>query len=75
MSGSLSLGTGVTLVRERPVLARDASQRRGSHNVLPKGISAMVKMPSKVGKKSSWSHNAGPKGEKNGRSCHLEWFR
>ena len=36
MSGSLSLGTGVTLVRERPVLARDASQRRGSHNVLPK---------------------------------------
>ena len=36
MSGSLPSGTGVTLVRERPVLARDASQRRGSHNVLPK---------------------------------------
>jgi len=51
MSGSLPLGTGVTLVRERPVLVRDASQRRGSHSVLPKGISAVVKMPSKVGKK------------------------
>jgi len=51
MSGSLPPGTGVTLVRERPVLAREASQRRGSHNVLPKGISAVVKMPSKVGKK------------------------
>jgi len=51
MSGSLPPGTGVTLVRERPVLVREASQRRGSHNVLPKGISAVVKMPSKVGKK------------------------
>lgn len=51
MSSSLPLGTGITLVRERPVLVRDASQRRGSHSVLPKGISAMVKMPSKVGKK------------------------
>ena len=36
MSGSLPPGTGVTLVRERPVLVREASQRRGSHNVLPK---------------------------------------
>jgi len=51
MSGSLPPGTGVTLVRERPVLVRDTSQRRGSHSVLPKGISAVVKMPSKVGKK------------------------
>jgi len=51
MSGSLPPGTGVTLVRERPVLVREASQRRGSHSVLPKGISAVVKMPSKVGKK------------------------
>lgn len=51
MSSSLPPGTGITLVRERPVLVRDASQRRGSHSVLPKGISAMVKMPSKVGKK------------------------
>jgi len=50
MSSSLPPGT-ITLVRERPVLVRDASQRRGSHSVLPKGISAMVKMPSKVGKK------------------------
>jgi len=40
-----------SLPPERPVLVRDASQRRGSHSVLPKGISAMVKMPSKVGKK------------------------
>jgi len=53
MSGSLPQGSGVsaTLVRERPVLVRDVSQRRGSHNVLPKGLSAMAKMPSKVGKK------------------------
>jgi len=51
MSSSQPPGTGITLVRERPVLVRDASQRRGSHSVLPKGISAMVKMPSKVGKK------------------------
>lgn len=53
MSGSLLQGSGVsaTLVRERPVLVRDVSQRRGSHNVLPKGLSAMAKMPSKVGKK------------------------
>ena len=38
MSGSLPQGPGVTatLVRERPVLVRDVSQRRGSHNVLPK---------------------------------------
>ena len=37
MSGSLPPGAGLTtLVRERPVLVRDAGQRRGSHSVLPK---------------------------------------
>ena len=37
MSGSLPPGAGITtLVRERPVLVRDAGQRRGSHSVLPK---------------------------------------
>jgi len=60
-SHSGSVNSGVTLVRERPVsVVRDrqglevgASVRRtGNFNVrLPKGISTMIKMPSKMGKK------------------------
>jgi len=59
MSSPGVVSSGVTLVRERPVsVVRErqevgATPRRGStFNVrLPKGISTMIKMPSKMGKK------------------------
>ena len=59
VSHSGSVNSGVTLVRERPVsVVRDrqeqgtSARRTSSFNVrLPKGISTMIKMPSKMGKK------------------------
>jgi len=59
VSHSASVSSGVTLVRERPVsVVRERQDvapntRRGStFNVrLPKGLSTMIKMPSKMGKK------------------------
>lgn len=57
-SSALLTGSSVTLVRERPSpIVRGESPsvqaiRRGSsYNVLPKGFTTMIKMPSKVGKK------------------------
>jgi len=53
------VSSSVTLVRERPVpvlrgqdtdATRD-SRRNTGYNVLPKGLSALIKMPKKVGKK------------------------
>eukprot|EP00092_Neocalanus_flemingeri_P014110 GFUD01015219.1.p1 GENE.GFUD01015219.1~~GFUD01015219.1.p1 ORF type:complete len:563 (+),score=161.86 GFUD01015219.1:471-2159(+) len=63
VSHSGSVSSGVTLVRERPVSvvrergevgasASASARRTSSFNVrLPKGISTMIKMPSKMGKK------------------------
>jgi len=73
-SHSGSVSSGVTLVRERPVsVVRERQEvgpntRRGStFNVrLPKGLSTMIKMPSKMGKKVSWSDYESSKIKKDG---------
>jgi len=58
--GSRHCSSSVTLVRERPVPliraeagseASRESRRAGSYHALPKGISTLMKMPKKVGKK------------------------